>query len=100
MALGDGLLKHSSITVVGSVCRAILLKRDCLGSKGIGHPQIDANSLEFLRDPTHKLCFTSPQALLWLNQIEIWFSILVRKLLRRANFINKTQLKSILNSLL
>jgi hypothetical protein len=25
----------------------------------------------------------------WLNQIEIWFSILLRKLLRRGNFAKK-----------
>jgi hypothetical protein len=30
----------------------------------------------------------------WLNQIEIWFSILVRKLIRRSNFANKDMLKA------
>lgn len=30
----------------------------------------------------------------WLNQIEIWFSILVRKLLRRASFTSKQDLKA------
>jgi len=30
----------------------------------------------------------------WLNQIEIWFSILVRKLLLRASFISKDDLKA------
>jgi len=29
-----------------------------------------------------------------INQIEIWFSILVRNLLRRSSFISKTQLKA------
>jgi transposase len=29
----------------------------------------------------------------WLNQIEIWFSILVRKLLRRASFTSTVDLK-------
>ena len=29
----------------------------------------------------------------WINQIEIWFSILVRKLLRRGNFTSKDHLK-------
>jgi hypothetical protein len=28
------------------------------------------------------------------NQIEIWFSILVRKLLRRANFVSKKALRA------
>ncbi|MEM0981897.1 MAG: IS630 family transposase, partial [Cyanobacteria bacterium P01_H01_bin.58] len=30
----------------------------------------------------------------WLNQIEIWFSILVRKLLRRSSFNSQAQLKA------
>jgi hypothetical protein len=29
----------------------------------------------------------------WINQIEIWFSILVRELLRRGNFTSKDHLK-------
>ena len=29
-----------------------------------------------------------------MNQIEIWFSILVRKLIRRANFTSKHDLKA------
>jgi transposase len=35
----------------------------------------------------------APKHASWINQIEIWFSILVRKLLRRGNFISKAYLK-------
>jgi transposase len=49
----------------------------------------------FLTDSAHRLVFHfTPKHCSWLNQIEIWFSILVRKLLRRSSFTSKAQLKT------
>jgi hypothetical protein len=49
----------------------------------------------FLRDSSHRLVIHfTPKHCSWLNQIEIWFSILVRKLLRRSSFTTKAQLKN------
>jgi transposase len=44
----------------------------------------------FLSDTAHRIMFYfTPKHASWLNQIEIWLSILVRNLLRRANLTSK-----------
>ena len=48
----------------------------------------------FLSDPTHRIRFVyTPKHSSWLNQIEIWFSTLVRRLLKRGNFASIDDLR-------
>ncbi len=48
----------------------------------------------FLCSSDHRIRFVyTPKHTSWLNQIEIWFSILVRKVLRRGNFASTEALK-------
>ena len=49
----------------------------------------------FLEDPTHRIRFVyTPRHCSWLNQVEIWFSILARRLLKRASFTSLEDLCS------
>jgi len=49
---------------------------------------------EFLTDAAHRIRFVyTPKHCSWMNQIEIWFGILSRKLLRRGNFSSTAALR-------
>lgn len=83
----DQLNTHQSETLVRWVAEVCGLTTD-LGLKGQdGVLATLASRAAFLSDPTHRIRFVyTPQHCSWLNQIEIWFSILVRRLLKRASF--------------
>ena len=90
----DCLNTHQSEALVRLVAKLESDPLD-LGEKGkSGILKSMPSRAEFLADPNHRLVIHfTPKHCSWLNQIEIWFSILVRKLLRRGNFISKDDLK-------
>lgn len=91
----DCLNTHQSESLVRLVVEKEGLNID-LGVKGeSGILKSMRSRAAFLSDRTHKIVFNyTPKHSSWLNQIEIWFSILMRKLLKRASFSSKDNLKT------
>ena len=91
----DNLDTHRSESLVRWVAAETDLMLD-LGQKGKhGVLHNRQTRAAFLSDPTHRIVFHyTPKHCSWLNQVEIWLSILVRKLLKRGSFSSVDELKS------
>jgi transposase len=87
----DRLNTHQSAALVKLVAQeeeeecAIELELDKKGN--LKEMKSMASRRAFLEDPTHRIRLVyTPKHTSWLNQIELWFSILVRRVLKRGSF--------------
>ena len=95
----DQLNTHKSESLVKLVAASCGIMTD-LGRKGKeGILKSMDSRAEFLSDESHRIRFVYiPKHTSWLNQIECWFSILVRRLLKRSSFRSTEELsQKILN---
>jgi hypothetical protein len=92
--LVDNLNTHQSESWVLWVAQVCDLPED-LGIKGKeGVLKSQQTRAAFLSDLSHRIRFVyTPKHTSWLNQIELWFGILARKLLRRASFCSLADLQ-------
>lgn len=91
----DQLNTHQSATLVQLVVTLCGIVGCDLGVKGkSGVLKSKATRRAFLEDPTHRVRFVyTPRHASWLNQIEIWFSILARRVIKRGSFTSTSDLR-------
>ena len=90
----DNLNTHCSETLVRLVTKREVIPDD-LGVKGkTGVLKSMQTRSAFLTNSSHRIRFVyTPKHSSWLNQVEIWFGILTRKLLKRSSFVSTDELK-------
>jgi transposase len=83
----DNLNTHQSVSLVEWVAHQWGIEVDLGLKDSHGILKSMASRAAFLADPNHRIRFVyTPKHTSWLNQVEIWFSILAGRLLKRASF--------------
>ena len=83
----DQLNIHQSVSLVDLVAEQCGLSEAVAQLRAQGGLKAMASRAAWLSKPEHRIQFVyTPKHTSWLNQIELWFSILVRRALRRGNF--------------
>jgi hypothetical protein len=90
----DQLNTHTSEALVRLVASAWSIEDDLGEQEKRGIVQSMPTRAAFLSDVNHRMRFLStPKHTSWLNHIELWFSIVVRRVLKRGNFTSVEDLR-------
>ncbi len=90
----DQLNIHQSMRLVDLVAEWCGLTTEVEERKKQDLLKAMVNRKMFLSDPAHRIQFVyTPTHTSWLNQIEIFFSILVRRVIKRGNFTSVDDLR-------
>jgi transposase len=83
----DQLNIHHSEALVKLVARECAIELELDGKGNLKLMKAMASRRTFLQNPTHRIRFVyTPKHTSWLNQVQLWFSILVRRLIKRGTF--------------
>lgn len=91
----DGLNTHVSEGLVHLVAQQCGIVGDLgvKGQSGVLHSMKTRRT--FLSDASHRIRFVyTPKHCSWLNQVEIWFGILARRVLKRGSFTSLLELET------
>jgi transposase len=89
----DQLNIHQSEALVKLVARKLGIELELDGKGNLKNIKAMASRRTFLYDGSHRIRFIyTPKYSSWLNQIEVWFSILSRKVLKRGSFASVEEL--------
>jgi hypothetical protein len=93
--VADNLSTHCSATLVLLIAVMCSIPVETLGKKGkSGILKSVSTRKKFLTDATHRVRFVYvPKHTSWMNQIEIWFSVLSRRVILRGNFVSREDLR-------